>query len=187
LLEDWGRIVRKNRAILSYRARLPRHVYQRQGKYNPGTLANRFGGWSSVPHAFHKFAKGKREWADVVALALPACVARASLSTDERQRSRENSAFSIPPKKVQHPPIKDRATYGNPMHLPEFRHEPVNEQGVMLLFGMVARELGYLVEAVQAGFPDCEAKRRIAPERWQRVKIEFEIWRTGISAITAIP
>jgi hypothetical protein len=54
------------------------------------------------------------------------------------------------------------------------RHEPVNEQGVVLLFGMVAKELGYTVEAVQSGFPDCEAKRQIAPERWQRVHLEFE-------------
>jgi hypothetical protein len=54
------------------------------------------------------------------------------------------------------------------------RHEPVNEQGVVLLFGLVAKELGYTVEAVQSGFPDCEAKRQIAPERWQRVHLEFE-------------
>jgi hypothetical protein len=39
---------------------------------------------------------------------------------------------------------------------------------------MVAKELGYVVEAVQTGFPDCEAKRQIAPDRWQQVRIEFE-------------
>jgi hypothetical protein len=50
----------------------------------------------------------------------------------------------------------------------------VNEQGVVFLFGMLAKELGILVEAVQKGFPDCEAKRQISPERWQRVNIEFE-------------
>lgn len=44
----------------------------------------------------------------------------------------------------------------------------------MFLFGMVARELGYLVEAVQAGFPDCEAKRQVEAGKWQRVRIEFE-------------
>jgi hypothetical protein len=60
------------------------------------------------------------------------------------------------------------------MHLHNFRHEPVNEQGVVLLFGMLAKELGYVIEAVQKGFPDCEAKRQIGPERWQRVNIEFE-------------
>jgi len=54
------------------------------------------------------------------------------------------------------------------------RHAPVNEQGVVLLFGMLADELGYIVEAVQNAFPDCEAKRRISPTRWQRVRIEFE-------------
>jgi hypothetical protein len=50
----------------------------------------------------------------------------------------------------------------------------VNEQGVVFLFGMLAKELGILVEAVQKGFPDCQAKRQISPERWQRVNIEFE-------------
>ena len=60
------------------------------------------------------------------------------------------------------------------MPLPGFRHEPVNEHGVMLLFGMVAEDLGYVIEAVQSGFPDCEARRRVEGERWQRVNIEFE-------------
>jgi hypothetical protein len=52
----------------------------------------------------------------------------------------------------------------------------VNEQGVVFLFGMVAYELGFIVEAVHAAFPDCEAKRCIDPkdQRWQRVRIEFE-------------
>ena len=54
------------------------------------------------------------------------------------------------------------------------RHEPVNEEGVVFLFGMVAKELGYMIEAVQRGFPDCEAKRQIAAGRWQRARIEFE-------------
>jgi hypothetical protein len=50
----------------------------------------------------------------------------------------------------------------------------VNEQGVVLLFGMLAKELGCTIETVHTGFPDCEAMRRIGPERWQRVRIEFE-------------
>jgi hypothetical protein len=39
---------------------------------------------------------------------------------------------------------------------------------------MVARELGYMVEAVQTGYPDCEAKRQVAKGKWERVRIEFE-------------
>ena len=34
--------------------------------------------------------------------------------------------------------------------------------------------MGYVVENVQAGFPDCEAKRQISDGRWQKTLIEFE-------------
>ncbi len=173
LLEDWGRTVRRNRPIVRNRGRLPRHVYRRQGKYSPHTLANRFGGWSSVPRAFRHFAKGQREWADVLAL-LPAPVARALSSNAARSQTSESSVSSIPPKQLQHPPLKGRAIYGNPTNFRGLRYEPVNEQGVVLLFGMLAKDLGYLIEAVQKGFPDCEAMRQVAPDRWQRVHIEFE-------------
>jgi len=87
---------------------------------------------------------------------------------------RQSSVPSIPPKQLQHAPLKGRATYGNPTNFLGLRYEPLNEQGVVLLFGMLANDLGYRIEAVQKGFPDCEAMRQVAPERWQRVNIEFE-------------
>lgn len=176
LLEDWGRLVRRNRGVPTF------HCYRRKGKYDPTTVALRFGAWSKVPEAFRKFAKGKREWADVLA---PLPVSKPK-RTPERKRC---SAFSSspkdgdlksplqaqhPPVQVQHAPLGDRPMYGNPTDFHALRHEPVNEQGVVLLFGMLAKELGFLIEAVQKGFPDCEAKRQIGPERWQRVSIEFE-------------
>jgi Homing endonuclease associated repeat len=167
LLEDWGNAVRKNRGIL------PRHIHRRKAKYNPCTLANRFGGWTSVPEAFRKFAKGKRKWADVVAL-LPAPQPRVPAKEGVRGRPNEEAVPRTPASKRHHAPLKDRPVYGNPSHFRGLGHEPVNEQGVVLLFGMLARELGYVIEAVQTGFPDCEAKRQIAPGRWQRVCIEFE-------------
>lgn len=70
----------------------------------------------------------------------------------------------------------DAPVYGAPIDFRGLRHAPVNEQGVVFLFGMVAYELGFIVEAVHAAFPDCEAKRCIdvAQQRWQRVRIEFE-------------
>jgi len=66
--------------------------------------------------------------------------------------------------------------YGPAIDFRGLRHAPINEQGVVFLFGMVSYELGFLVEAVHAAFPDCEAKRCIdsRSERWQRVRIEFE-------------
>jgi hypothetical protein len=49
--------------------------------------------------------------------------------------------------------------FGQPIDFRGLRHAPINEQGVVFLFGMVAYELGFIVESVQAGYPDCEAKR----------------------------
>ncbi len=167
LLKDWGEIVRANRAIPARRA------YRREGKYDPRTLERRFGPWSSLPNAFRNFAESKPEWADVLAL-LPVPLPPVPLRKDERGRPNEDSPSSILPNKAQHVPLKNRSTYGNPINFRGLRHEPVNEQGVVLLFGMLAKELGYMIEAVQTGFPDCEAKRQIGPERWQLVRIEFE-------------
>lgn len=66
--------------------------------------------------------------------------------------------------------------YGGPIDFRGLRHAPINEQGVVYLFGMVSYELGYIVEAIHSSFPDCEAKRCIDQRRnrWQRVRIEFE-------------
>ena len=51
---------------------------------------------------------------------------------------------------------------------------PVNEQGVVFLFGKIAHELGMYVELVRPGYPDCIAKRYIGKGRWEEVRIEFE-------------
>lgn len=66
--------------------------------------------------------------------------------------------------------------YGAPINFRGLQHAPVNELGVVHLFGMISFELGFLVEAVQAAFPDCEAKRLVDSKKglWQRVRIEFE-------------
>jgi hypothetical protein len=161
LLSDWGKTVRRKGAVPS------RLGYLIEGKHEPRTLERRFGGWSSVPLAFRNFAKGKCEWADVVAL-LPVSKRK------EDDPANQDSRSSTPPNRAQRAQLRDRPTYGDPMDFRGLRHEPVNEQGVIFLFGMLARELGYMVEAMQTGFPDCEAKRRMGPGRWKRVDIEFE-------------
>jgi hypothetical protein len=108
LLRDWGEVVRKNRSIPS------RWAYRLAGKYYPLTLARRFGGWESVPQAFRNSAKGKREWADVLAL-LPD-----SMAKNERGWPQQNAATLKTRAKAQQATLKDRPTYGNPMHLPNF-------------------------------------------------------------------
>jgi hypothetical protein len=71
--------------------------------------------------------------------------------------------------------------FGPPINFRGLRHAPINEQGVVFLFGMVSYELGFIVEAIQAGYPDCEAKRCVDQQnqRWQRVHIEFEFWSSN--------
>lgn len=66
--------------------------------------------------------------------------------------------------------------YGEPIDFRGLRHAPINEQGVVFLFGMICRELGYSVEAIQQGFPDCEAKYLCDQKKnlWAKASIEFE-------------
>ena len=173
LLEDWGLAVRRNRKVP------PRRAYRHLGKFDRGTLERRFGSWSKLPEVFRNFAHDKPEWADVLAL-LPASRPKPAPKRAPNLSPSEDRAQDLPSapcpnaNKRRYRPLHGRPTYGKPMDFRGLRHEPVNEQGVVLLFGMVAKELGYTVEAVQSGFPDCEAKRQIAPQRWQRVQIEFE-------------
>ena len=66
--------------------------------------------------------------------------------------------------------------FGEPLDFPDLRCAPVNELGVVFLFGALSKRLGFQVEAVHAGFPDCYAKRLTDPKlgRYKNVKIEFE-------------
>ncbi len=158
LLEDWAKLVRKLRQIPA------RSQYQKLGKYSSGVFEKHFGPWSLIPEQFRQFAKNKPEWKDVIAL----------LPTEKRKSIVKRPYLPPSSKNFKYSKLGDRTTYGNPIDFRGLRHEPVNEIGVVLLFGIVAKELGYSIEAIRAGYPDCEAKRQIGPNRWQRVLIEFE-------------
>lgn len=68
----------------------------------------------------------------------------------------------------------ERPIMGPPFDRSVLTNAPMNEYGVIFLFGMVAGELGFQVESLRGDFPDCEARRQIQPGKWQRVRIEFE-------------
>ena len=72
-------------------------------------------------------------------------------------------------------PLSVPSVYGDPIEFRGVRHAPVDVGGVIFLFGMVARELGFNVEAMSSGFPRCEAKRQIAAGKWSRLRIDFEL------------
>ncbi|MEK7309416.1 MAG: hypothetical protein AAB038_01200 [Planctomycetota bacterium] len=165
LLKDWGEIVRRTRRIPT------RDQYRREGIYSAGVFEKKFGPWSNIPAKFRSFAESRPEWVDVVAL-IPIEVARAPFVDSPSSSSADHSTPIASLRRYQK--LENRPAYGNPIDFRGLRHEPVNEEGVAFLFGMVARELGYLVEILQAGYPDCEAKRQVAADKWQRVRIEFE-------------
>ena len=120
-----------------------------------------------MPQAFLDFARDKTEWADVVAVL-------EVLRAEDRRLAKRRLAPDFRAGEVNYIALRDRPLCGNPLDFRGLRHEPLNEQGVVLLFGMLAKDLGFMIEMVQKDFPDCEAKRQIAPDRWQRVRIEFE-------------
>lgn len=73
-------------------------------------------------------------------------------------------------------PKKKRTIFGEPIDFRGLRFAPVNEQGVVYLFGMISHELGYLIESVRTSFPDCEGKRCSDKQnnQWEHITIEFE-------------
>jgi len=91
------------------------------------------------------------------------------------QAKQKNGAKNGTGGEAKRPLLSGRAVYGPLLpHLPGLAHEPMDELGVVYVFGMVAHRLGFTVLRTQSAFPDCEALREIQPGRWQRVRIEFE-------------
>lgn len=152
LLSDWGRLVRELRQIPT------RVQYRHYGKFGAGSFEHHFGPWSCLPEKFRAFAEQREEWTDVLAL-LPVKKTDKRVTHFNRSTSKENKGIensSVPISHTRnHSKLGDRPVYGNHIDFRGLRHEPVNENGVIFLFGIVARELGYSVESVQAGFPDC--------------------------------
>ncbi|MFC1481536.1 homing endonuclease associated repeat-containing protein [Candidatus Neomarinimicrobiota bacterium] len=167
LLQDWGKMVRRNREIPT------RDHYRRSGNFGVNSFANHFGPWSSIPEHFRRYATGKPEWTDVIAL-LPQPPSQSPETSPMPPGVVDSEPSPMAADIPQYTKLSSRQVYGNPIDFRGLRHEPINENGVIFLFGIVAKELGYYVEAVQAGFPDCEAKRQVAAGKWQRVRIEFE-------------
>lgn len=73
-------------------------------------------------------------------------------------------------------PSKKDTFCGAPMNFRGLMYEPINEQGVIFLFGKISEEMGFNIEAIQQGFPDCEGKRLVNRNKnlWEQVSIEFE-------------
>jgi len=53
-------------------------------------------------------------------------------------------------------------------------YEPVNEQGVILLFAALCHDLGFMIEGIRSSFPDALLRRRNTKGTWNSCRAEFE-------------
>src|SRR6266567_2481222 len=71
---------------------------------------------------------------------------------------------------------------GRKIDYPGLTYAPINEQGVVLLFGMMSDDLGFSVEAIRSGFPDAlVVDYRANPNRGVKKYIEFEFQSSHFS------
>jgi predicted transport protein len=70
--------------------------------------------------------------------------------------------------------LKEKKIVGSPLNFRGLVYGPINEQGVVYLFGLIANDLNIRVESVQQGYPDCTAIKYAGKGKWERINIEFE-------------
>lgn len=125
------------------------------GKFSTKPYETRFGSWIKAVEAFVQWK-------------------------DKSEAVRSLDLTGITPEilidRPQKPHKAKKVEYGEPIDFLGLRHEPLNEQGVVYLFGVLSRQLGFIIEAIRTDFPDCEGKRQIQGKqnRWEQVSIEFE-------------
>ena len=64
--------------------------------------------------------------------------------------------------------------FGNKINFKSLSCAPVNELCVVYLFGVLHEAFDLKIESIQAGFPDCIARRKIGSNKWWEIRIEFE-------------
>ncbi len=182
LFVDWAGVVRKVGKAPSM------SEYEAMSKYSCKPLVRCFGSWRQVAYGLTQFAEGRGladQWRAELELAavksgdrdaqwmLPreAPTARAKMLAALRERVLTAGSTYEPP---MWPEPTAGPTYGPPMWPGPLAYAPVNELGVVFLFGWMAPQLGYVVHRIQPEFPDCEAMRRVGGDKCQLVRIEFE-------------
>jgi Homing endonuclease associated repeat len=159
---DWARVVRSTEKIPTVAE------YDLRGIYSSRPFLNRFKSWRNVPEEMlaHAVAKGKsEEWEDVLKIIAQ----HLKLPAEEAARFKLPSGPTFRPRLMEGRPI-----YGQPLWQGPLTFAPTNEAGVLAAFAVMARDLGFVIQRVQAEFPDCEAIREVDKNKWQPSRIEFE-------------
>ncbi|NQS98441.1 MAG: hypothetical protein HQ591_08310 [candidate division Zixibacteria bacterium] len=69
--------------------------------------------------------------------------------------------------------MKEKSVVGDLINFRGLVYSPMNENGVIFVFGKVIEDLNMYIEEIKPGFPDCVG-RRFTGKGWERVYIEFE-------------
>jgi hypothetical protein len=72
------------------------------------------------------------------------------------------------------PNVDRKRIFGDKLAFKSLSCAPVNELGVVYLFGVLHDTLDFKIESIQSGYPDCFARRKVGKNRWEEVRIEFE-------------
>lgn len=101
------------------------------------------------------------------------------ISTDKREELTKYNSTNIKNISINHnnSTLPPSFKTGNPTGSKIFIYEPMNEQGVVCLFGILAEKLGFIIQGVQTGYPDCYAKKRRTINKidfYEDCYIEFE-------------
>ena len=149
--------------------------YSAYGTYSTRPFKRRFGKWADTLDYY-------RKWKDE--RSAKQAEESHGISLTQRDDSGLVVAETRPYSSKSHTPAhqtRQQQLYGEPIDFRGLRHAPINEQGVVFLFGMVSRELGFYIEAIQQGFPDCEGKylHDEKQNRWAKGRIECEYKASG--------
>jgi len=69
--------------------------------------------------------------------------------------------------------VKNRSVVGDLINFRGLVYSPINENGVIFIFGKIIEDLNMYIEEIKPGFPDCVG-RRFTGRGWEKVAIEFE-------------
>lgn len=77
--------------------------------------------------------------------------------------------------------MNDKSIVGDLINFRGLVYNPINENGVIFLFGKVMDDLNMYIEEIKPGFPDCIG-RRFTGKGWEKVNIEFEYKSSNFQA-----
>jgi len=146
--------------------------YTSRGEYSIRPFVDRFGNWQNALAYYRKWKIDHSRAGE----NLPLAPVGQGLSADPT--GSEENVFHVRSREGLGNRQSEGASprlYGEEINFRSLRHAPTNELEVIFLFALVSKELGFNVEAIHAGYPDCEAKFKVPKKNLlKKVLLEFE-------------